>query len=166
MHGNLAVGFGVLADATYLGESWAFGDRLELKSSITADIQAKVNAEWQERWTDVELAVSKAGHLPENEVRAVIQAELDAFNNDNSNADMLFLAGGNEAASAGVIYVIVNGVRVCIHTYQLTWQTRGSSGAPQPWTFNRFAGTDREFSTQLFIQLSWPTPVGVDEPSL
>jgi len=156
---KLAVGYEARPGSTYLGESWLEADRVELKLAITNQVTERVNATWQATWDDLDLTVDGDGHLAETLVRSFILGQLEDFNGDAQTNVLLFLAGGGQAASAGVYYVIVNGVRVCYHNYLLNWQSRGSSGAPQPWTFNRFVGTAREFSTQLFIQLSWPTPV-------
>lgn len=156
---KLVVGYEARPGSTYLGDSWAEEDRLELKLAITNEVTERVNTAWQSKWDSVDLTVDGDGHLAESLVRSFILGELEDFNSDAQTAVKLFLDGGDDAASAGVYYIIVNEQRVCIHNYQLTWQSRGGSGAPQPWTFNRFVGTSREFSTQLFIQLSWPTPV-------
>ncbi len=155
---KLAVGFEARPGSTYLSTGWGEADRLELKLAITDEVNQRVSRTWQSTWDDLDLTVDGDGHLAESLVRSFILGKLAIFNADSETTVQLFLSGGDEAASAGVHYVYINGVRVCIHNYLLTWQSKGSSGAPQPWTFNRFVGTNREFSTQLFIELSWPTP--------
>ena len=155
---KLAVGYAARPGSTYLSSSWDEADRLELKLAITDEVNQRVSKAWQSTWDSLDLTVDGDGHLAESLVRSFILGRLAVFNADAETTVQLFLSGGEEAASAGVYYIYINGVRVCIHHYLLTWQSKGSSGAPQPWTFNRFVGTNREFSTQLFIELSWPTP--------
>ncbi|MFT7461900.1 MAG: hypothetical protein ACI9EF_000234 [Pseudohongiellaceae bacterium] len=156
---QLVVGYEARPGSTYLGESWSETDRLELKTAITDQESEWVSLAWRNRWADLDLTVDSQGHLAEEAVRAFILEHLEAFDADLSNPVQLFVEGGRDAPSAGVTYIFVNGQRVCIHNYLLTWQSTGGSGTPQPWIFNRFVGTAREFSTQLFIQLSWPTTV-------
>lgn len=157
---QLCMGWCVPNGSTYM-ELWTYEERLAFKHRVTELLRTDIPDSWQLRWGGgaVNLVVEDNGSTPESNVQAAIEAELASFNTDARRSVNLALASDAALKPSDVTYVIVNGQRICIHNYGLQRAKVDGSDPMDPWVVGEFPGTAKAFETNVFMQLSWATPV-------
>jgi len=165
---RLRIGFAVRPTDRFV-TTWTNADRNAFKDQLTEVIlgtptlEPSIPTKFWDAWDRVRLAVDAGGHTSESNVRATLEAELQAVNADAESVYTYRLppasAGDPNAGLLGVTYVWSGGVRVCLHYYQLQWDLKASPQGFAPWAETFPTDPAKQQSFSVFAEFSWPTSV-------
>lgn len=150
---QVRIGYQVLKGSPALSD-WTDQDRAQLCARATAEVAEKIPQSFRDAWEYTAINV-EGGGVPEEAVRAFLQAKLDELNALPERPWILELADqAPQPAPDGIKYIYFDNTRVCVHDYEMviTPKGQGTTG----WKVKYQPPGKPEVVVTIFAELAWP----------